>query len=239
MWRPCIVAVWMLACKNVEAVRPEREFVKGRRNDDGPIVIDKAELQRISDALKNGDLETAAASKIQIGSGTQADGEKQISESGEKEAENAEILARDPTGDESKTESPAKDSPAPGKPEDKAKESSKESKEHQAQLHVSFEELSKSHNDMDRVMKQYKEVADKGEQRAAKFVDVMGTYQTSLTGLREPLRRISSQVTELQSKIVTKLEADEKERMEPLNSLQDELGPSGNESSVPATTAES
>ena len=50
--RPCIIAVWMLACKNVEAcnqtleghlkpehfekaVRPEREFVKGRRNDDG------------------------------------------------------------------------------------------------------------------------------------------------------------------------------------------------------------
>mmetsp|Transcript_74776 Transcript_74776/g.175454 ORF Transcript_74776/g.175454 Transcript_74776/m.175454 type:complete len:239 (+) Transcript_74776:69-785(+) len=238
MWRPCIIAVWMLACKNVEAVRPEREFVKGRRNDDGPIVIDKAELQRISDALKNGDLETAAASKIQIGSGTQAaDGEKQISESGDKEAENAEFLGRDPTGD--KSTSPAKDSaPGTGK-EEKAKESSKESKEHQAQLHVSFEELSKSHNDMDRVMKQYKEVADKGEQRAAKFVDVMGTYQTSLTGLREPLRRISSQVTELQSKIVTKLEADEKERMEPLNSLQDELGPSGNESSVPATTAES
>ena len=41
-----------------------------------------------------------------------ADGGKQISDSGDKEAENAESLARDPTGDTSKTESPAKDSPA-------------------------------------------------------------------------------------------------------------------------------
>ena len=39
-----------------------------------------------------------------------ADGEKQISESGDKEAENAEFLGRDPTGD--KSTSPAKDSAA-------------------------------------------------------------------------------------------------------------------------------
>ncbi|CAE7363765.1 NUAK2 [Symbiodinium natans] len=251
MQRPCsfvvLCAVCALAC--VEAVRPEREFARwgeslwhwGHR-DDG--------------------LETTANSKdskIQIGSKA-SDGPEQVestepqnsdisedSDRTETQVENAGTIAENSETEDSGTENSSPPAGASGSPpEDQGNQGSStshtehaEHTEHQAgkaDLHASFEELSKSHNKMDTVMKQYKTVADKGEQRAAKFVDSMGSYQTSLTSLREPLRQISSQVTELQTKLVSKLEADEKERMAPLNSLQDELEPSSNASGAAATS---
>jgi len=93
-----------------------------------------------------------------------------------------------------------------------------------------FQEVIGSHAKLDHALETYKEVADKGEQRAAEAFEKLGDYKTSITNLRSPLQQISSQVKQLHTQIVKKMQADEKERMAPLNSLQEKLSPATNAS---------
>ena len=70
---------------------------------------------------------------------------------------------------------------------------------------------------MDHALKSYKEVADKEQERATEAYKKLNTYKESITMLRKPLQQITTQVKALHSKMAKVLQADEKERLEPLN----------------------
>lgn len=87
-----------------------------------------------------------------------------------------------------------------------------------------FQDVAKSHEKLDHALKSYKDVADKEQQRATEVYEKLGAYKSSIAKLRSPLQQITSQVKELHTKMAKVLQADEKERLEPLNSLEAELG---------------
>ena len=86
-----------------------------------------------------------------------------------------------------------------------------------------FKDVANSHKKLDEALKGYKEVADKEEKRATTVYERLGAYKTSIANLRNPLQQITTKVKELHSKIGKVLEADEKERLEPLTSLEAQL----------------
>lgn len=167
-----------------------------------PGLIDQAEMKRLSDAIKNGDLDASGAAKIHPG---------------EKEARSGSPHAADLMQEKS-----AQDDHVAHKTKT-----------------VFFKDMAASHEKLDQALKGYSAVADKEQKRASNAYEKLGAYESSITKLRNPLQQISSKVKELHSKIGKVLEADEKERLEPLNSLEAQLGEHSTAEHAPETEHES
>lgn len=150
-----------------------------------PGLIDKAEMKRLSDAIKNGELDASDAAKMHPG---------------QKKAPSVSPHAANLMQEKSSQD------------------------DHVKTKTVFFKDVAASHEKLDQALKGYSAVADKEQKRASNAYEKLGAYESSITKLRSPLQQISSKVKELHSKIGKVLEADEKERLEPLNSLEAQLG---------------
>ncbi|CAK9063371.1 unnamed protein product [Durusdinium trenchii] len=197
MWR-IILGLYLL---QIEAARPDGDLA-------GLMTLDQAEMKRVSDDIKNGNLDAAAASKIHIG----------LQDSQEREAEQ-EVPRPHPAllQDVAKGHAVKSRENALKKHKEKAKTKS-------GTRNMFFQDVAKSHEKLDHALKSYKDVADKEQQRATEVYEKLGAYKSSIAKLRSPLQQITSQVKELHTKMAKVLQADEKERLEPLNSLEAELG---------------
>ncbi|CAJ1354776.1 unnamed protein product [Effrenium voratum] len=225
-----IFAAAFLLAEVAQGVRPDREL------DDGFMMFDQAELKRVSDALKNGDMASAVASNLErqrrsseVVTGNMATSQAalQIAQDVPEDSAKAELenTAREPA-------EPAVQNAHPQNTATLMEENSNlgdAAEDGAATGHIFFKDVAKSHEQLDQALQGYKDVADKEEQRAAEAYQKLGAYKNSITNLRSPLQQISSQVKQLHSKMVKVLEADEKERLEPLNSLEAKLEPESHE----------